>query len=527
VTARPFVPRAPAQEASRSSEPLIRLSGITKRFPGILANDNVALELYRGEVHALLGENGAGKSTLVKILYGFYQADSGEIRYEGTLTRIQSPHDARTLRIGMVFQDFTLIPAMTVVENIALFLPNLTTVLNKKQIARRIEEFSDRYQLMVKPWAPIWQLSVGERQKIELLKLLLADTRTLIFDEPTKVLAPHEIEGLFSIFANLRRDGYSIVFITHKLPEVLACADRITVMRHGRVTGTLFRAEADENTLVTLMFGAAPTEPVRLEHESVAPNTLPLLELRDIKTKGHAMATSLKDINLQIMPGEIVGVAGVSGNGQKELGDVILGLDACAGGSKYLSGQDTTRWSVAQVRASGVAFIPEDPLSMAAVPMLTVRENMALGNPQHYDLVGGLSMNWLAVQQEMAQSYDRLGLTVPAGHVPVRTLSGGQLQRLILARELARTPRLILAFYPTRGLDVPSAMAVRHVLLTCRDNGAGVLLISEDLGELFSLSDRLLVLYQGSIVGQFRPEEISMNEIGQRMTGASTNESCA
>jgi simple sugar transport system ATP-binding protein len=262
----------PTQETSRTPEPLIKLREITKRFSGVIANDNVAIDIYGGEVHALLGENGAGKSTLVKILYGFYQADSGEIRFKGTVTRVQSPHDARKLRIGMVFQDFTLIPAMTVFENIALFLPDLGAILNKKQIVRRIEEVSERYQLRVKPGAPVWQLSVGDRQKIELLKLLLADTRTLIFDEPTKVLVPHEVEGLFTIFTNLRRDGYAIVFITHKLTEVLACADRITVMRHGRVAGTLPRSEADENTLVTLMFGPTPPEPVRLDHESPAPD---------------------------------------------------------------------------------------------------------------------------------------------------------------------------------------------------------------------------------------------------------------
>ena len=523
MAARPDVPSAPVQEISSTTpEPLIKLRGITKRFPSVLANDNAALDIYGGEVHALLGENGAGKSTLVKILYGFYQADLGEIRFNDTLARIQSPHDARKLRIGMVFQDFTLIPAMTVFENIALFLPDLKAFPNKKQIIHQIEEVSERYQLRVNPWAPVWQLSVGDRQKIELLKLLLADTRTLIFDEPTKVLVPHEVEGLFSIFTNLRRDGYAIVFITHKLPEVLACADRITVMRHGRVAGTLPRSEADESTLVTLMFGSTPPEPVRLDRTSPAPDTLPRLELREVQTKGHAMAASLSDINLKIMPGEIVGVAGVSGNGQKELGDMILGLDACVGGAKYLAGEDATRWSVAQVRASGVAFIPEDPLSMAAVPMLTTQENMALGNTRHYALAGGLIMNWPIVQREMKQSYDELDLPAPPYHVPARTLSGGQLQRLVLARELAQNPKLILAFYPTRGLDVPSAMAVRRLLLTSRDTGAGVLLISEDLGELFSLSDRLLVLYQGRIVGQFEPEEISMKEIGQRMTGANT-----
>jgi len=265
--------------STAAAEPLISMQGITKTFPNVVANDEVDLDIYEGEVHALLGENGAGKSTLVKILYGYYQEDSGAIRFNGQAVQIKSPHDARSLRIGMVFQFFTLIPAMSVVENIALFLPTLKAVLNITQIARKIEEVSECYNLQVDPWAPVWQLSVGEQQKVEVLKLLLADARVLILDEPTKVLAPHEVEGLFQVFANLRQDGYAIVFITHKLREVLACADRITVMRRGRIAGTLMTTEASESALVSLMFGTAPPEQALPRRDAINADALPLLEL--------------------------------------------------------------------------------------------------------------------------------------------------------------------------------------------------------------------------------------------------------
>jgi len=503
-----------------NSFPLVALRSVTKSFPGVLANDHVDLEIYGGEVHSLLGENGAGKSTLMKILYGFYRADSGEICLNGQPVEIRSPHDAQRFGIGMVFQDFILIPALSVAENIALFLPNLPAVLDKALIIRRIKEISERYGLQVDPVAPVWRLSVGERQKVEVLKLLLADARILILDEPTRSLAPHEVEGLFQVFANLRRDGYAVVFITHKLQEVLACADRITVMRHGQVAGKLPGSGATEAGLISLMFGMDEIVPPQRRGGTRREDVQPLLELRGISTRAEGEVGGLKEINLRVLPGEIVGVAGVSGNGQRELGDVILGLERCARGGKYLWGQDATHWSVARIRASGVAFIPEDPLGMAAFAWLTVQENMALGDTGRYARQGGLSIDWQLVRDELERSLKRLGFAIPSLYMPVGTLSGGNIQRVVVAREMARNPKLILAFYPTRGLDVRSAMAVRELLLACRDAGAGVLLISEDLGELFSLSDRLVVLFRGRIVGTSAPQEITINEVGYLMTGS-------
>jgi simple sugar transport system ATP-binding protein len=315
----------------------------------------------------------------------------------------------------------------------------------------------------------------------------------------------------------LRRDGYAVVFITHKLKEVLASADRVTVMRHGQVTGTLPGHDATENGLVYLMFGEEIAEVPLQRSDRVCRGGQPLLELRGVKTPGEGGAPGLQDIHLTLQSGEIVGVAGVSGNGQKELGDVILGLEKCTNGSKYLGGQDATHWSVARVRASGVAFIPEDPLSMAAFPRLSVQENMALGNTQRYSRKGGLSLDWEEVRADLENSLKRLGFKIPSFDVPLGTLSGGNVQRMILAREIAQNPRLIIAFYPTRGLDVSGAGAVRELLVASRDGGAGVLLISEDLGELFALSDRLVVLFRGRIVSTSTPGEISMNEVGHRM----------
>jgi simple sugar transport system ATP-binding protein len=495
------------------------MQGISKSFPEVLANDSIDLDIYESEIHALLGENGAGKSTLMKILYGFYRADSGVIVYRGESYTIRSPQDARAIHIGMVFQELNLIPALSVAENIALFLPDLPAMLNAREIAERIAGVSRRYNLLLNPHAMVSQLSIGEQQKVEIIKLLLSDARLLILDEPTRVLAPHEVDALFSVLDKLRADGYAVVFITHKLKEVLACADRITVLRKGRVAGSLLRSEADEETLVELMF-AKRVSALQITREPVrAQASTPLLELRSAGTRGEGAETSLKDVDLQVYPGEIVGAAGVSGNGQKELGDLVLGLIECRSGVKLLDGEDITRLSVQGTRRCGVAFIPEDPLVMASVPLMTVLENYSLTNTRRYARHAGLSMDWPSIKADAQSTLANLGFDIPL-HTPARALSGGNLQRMVIAREMSHQPRLIIASYPTRGLDVQSALAARKALLQARDNGAGILLISEDLDELFMLSDRVIVLYQGRIVGTFAPDETDVYEIGHLMTGS-------
>jgi simple sugar transport system ATP-binding protein len=498
---------------------MITLLGITKAFRGVPANDHIDLDIYGAEIHALLGENGAGKSTLMKILFGFYKADSGEIRLGGQTISIHSPRDARAARIGMVFQDLNLIPAFSVAENIALFLPDLKAILNPQKIDQRINEVSRQYGLEVNPKALVSQLSIGEQQKVEILKLLLSDARLLILDEPTRVLAPHEVTALYSILDNLRKDGYAIVLITHKMKEVLDCADRITVLRGGRVAGTLLRREATEEKLLTMMFekelSGLKVRPTSTDVQAVSP----VLALCNVDTHAEGAGISLQDINLRIYPGEIVGVAGVSGNGQKELCDVVLGMEHAIHGEKLLFGKNLTHRSVQSMRQSGVSFIPENPLQMASVPFMTVLENMALTGTARYARRGGFSMDWQAVRTDVDETTKRLGFSVNF-YTIARSLSGGNLQRMIILREMMHDPRLIVASYLTRGLDVQSTLAARQALVQARENGAGVLLISEDLDELFTLSDRLLVLYGGKIVGEFKPCETDIYSVGHLMTGS-------
>ena len=505
---------------SLEPEPIVSMRGITKRFPNVVANDSVDLDLFPGEIHALLGENGAGKSTLMKILYGFYRADGGSISINGKQAQISSPLDALRLRIGMVFQTFTLVPAMTVAENIALYLPDLPAILDQRHVVNQIETLGKRYQLEVNPGRAVRDISIGDQQKVEVLKLLLGRARVLIFDEATRVLAPHEIEGLFGILEKLKEDGYTIVFITHKMREVLQCAHRITVMRRGRIAKTLLRAEATETRLVDLMFGeAAPREADEPARDYPVCEER-LLELRKISTPPSEVGTQLVDLDLQVRSGEIVGVVGVSGNGQRELADVILGHIPCVSGARLLRGTDATRWRAGKIRESGIGYIPEDTLAMGVVPWMSVLQNTALGNINAYARYKGFSLAWEQVKLDVASSFEALSFDALNLYVPMKKLSGGQLQRTILARELGRKPKLLIASYPTRGLDVRSALATRRVLSEVRNEGGGVLLISEDLDELFDLSDRLVVLYQGRIVGTFTPGEIDRHRIGHLMTGS-------
>ncbi len=497
---------------------LIAARGIVKRYPNVVANDHVDFAVRRGEVHALLGENGAGKSTLSKILYGFSRPDEGRIFFEGRPVELRSPHDARALGIGMVFQNFTLIPALSVLENIALFLTDLPPVFSRADITARIRGFANRFGLSVDPAIPVRELSIGDKQKVEIIKLLLADARFLILDEPTRVLVPHEVEALFRVLAALKAEGYAILFITHKLQEVLAGADRITVMRRGRVAGTMERGQADEAALVSLMFegGAVAREQsaVRLESRERAA----LLELRGAGTRATGGETALRGIDLVVREGETVGVAGVSGNGQKELSDLIQGLRPLRRGVKRLFGRQASGWTIRRIRQNGVAFVPEDPLAMAAVPGMSVRENLVLGTGQRY--AKGVGIDWPRLEADMRACFQRLGFQFPELDSPIRSLSGGNLQKVIIARELAHRPRLIIALYPTRGLDVRSAAAVRELLCAARDSGGGVLLISEDVEELFQMSDRLVVMFGGAIAGEYARGDYRLDAVGHLMTGS-------
>ncbi len=504
----------------------LRLDGITKSFPGVLANCAIHLDIERGEIRGILGENGAGKSTLMKVLYGFTRPDEGTISLEGRPLALRSPSDAIRAGIGMVFQSFMLIPAFSVLENIALSLPRLGVFLSAGQIRRRLLEFASRYGLAADPDARVWQLSVGEQQRVEIVKLLVSGARILILDEPTSVLAPHEVEGLFEILRTLRRDGYTILFITHKLKEVMAVADRITVLRKGSVVGTVPRAQATEEALATMLLGERELRTGALRRAEGEGAARPVLELEDVSVRGPRAGTGLAGVSLRVGAGEIVGVAGVTGNGQTELGEAILGLLRAERGRILLDGADITRWPTARILAHGVAYIPEDPLRMGVAPGLTVAENMILNDRARHMPGGGLFTDWGAIRREIEARVENFGLAIPRLSVPVGTLSGGNVQRLLFLRELARRPKLLVAFYPTRGLDIAATRMAHELLLAARNGGTAILLISEDLDELFALSDRLAVLSRGALVGSFRAGEVQAVEVGLLMTGAGKGAAC-
>ncbi len=505
--------------AAELDVPLVEARGIRKTFGALVANDVEGFELRGGEIHALLGENGAGKSTLSKILYGYYRPDAGDIIVEGKKVSIASPRDARALGIGMVFQTFTLIPALSVFENIILFLQDLPFVIKDREIRQRIEDFEARFGFSVNLDAIAGRLSAGEQQQVEILKQLLAGARILILDEPTKVLTPQESQGLFKSMEALRAAGYSIIFISHKLSEVLSCANRITVMRHGRIAGQLKDDEATEAGLLSLMFGtiANPEEPRGRDHRPRIVRS-PVLELRSVTCAAGTGGVTLWDISLKVNEGEIVGIAGISGNGQRELSDLILGLNKPLRGQKLLWGEDASKWGAAKTRERGAAFIADDPAAFSSIASLTVRENLALGTGKtYYSRVG---LQWAKLDKEMKSAFARFGFPRPPFEAVAANLSGGNLQRMVLTREISRDPGLIVALYPTRGLDVQSANAVRDALIEMRNKGAALLVVSEELEELFMLSDRLAVLTEGRLIAEFEPSQYNAEMVGSWMVRA-------
>jgi len=494
------------------------LDGITKRFGNLVANDQISLRIQKQHVHALLGENGAGKSTLMKILYGVYKPDSGTIMLDGKVVNIHSPQASRAAGIGMVFQSFMLIPAFTVIENIALSLRDVGIVVDERKIEHDIREISDKYRFDIDPRAKVWQLPLGAQQKIEIIKLVMAGARLLIFDEPTSVLAPHEVEGLFDIFSRLRSDGYTIIFISHKLNEVLSCSNEITVLRGGRVVGSVARADATESILVSMIVGDKTADSRTYDRKPIAKGAAPVLEVRDLSAKDDRNRQALDSISFNILPGEILGIAGVSGNGQKELGEVIQGVRPALSGSIQLAGQEIIHASIAQILRTGVNCVPEDPLRQGAVPVMSVEENLALSDVSSAKERDWQRMNWATARSRASWFTEKFGLKMPRLNVAIEALSGGNVQRIVFARELSSPAKLLLAYYPTRGLDIHAAEIVRLALLDYRDQGAAILLISEDLDELFAIADRIMVMYHGRNVGERLPEQADVQQIGYLMT---------
>jgi ABC-type uncharacterized transport system ATPase subunit len=497
------------------------MRGITKRFPGVLANDAVDFEAAAGEVHALLGENGAGKSTLSNILTGLYRPDEGEIWIYGEQAHFNSPSDAIDAGIGMVHQHFRLVPPFTVAENIVLGEHREEArkfILKPRQIERRVAGLGKRYGIVVDPGARVWQLSVGEQQRVEILKALYREARILILDEPTAVLTPQEAEALFRTLRAMAMEGRTVIFISHKLHEVKAVADRVTVLRGGRSLATVSALEATPRELAALMVGRQ-VELARRVERSTPPRPEPALEVEQVSVRGDRGEEALKDVSLEVRGGEIVGVAGVAGNGQRELAEVITGMRPPASGRVRAAGRRLRSGDPRSAIAARVAHVPEDRLGTGVAPSLSIAENSVLKSYRSPAISRGPLLRRRAIREHAVELIRRYAVQTPGAHQRARDLSGGNLQKLVLGREFSGKPQVLVAASPTRGLDVGAIETVHAYLRQAAADGVAVLLLSEDLDEILALADRVVVIYEGRLTGDFDPDKASIEEIGFAMAG--------
>ena len=496
--------------------PAVSMRGIVKRFPGVLANDHVDFEAAEGEVHALLGENGAGKTTLSNVLTGLLQPDAGTIQLYGRPAAFGSPRDALDAGICMVHQHFRLVDRFTVAENLLLGdrrHEGRRFRIRPQLVNRQVRELSERYRLPVEPDAHVWQLSVGEQQRVEILNALYQDARILVLDEPTAVLTPQEAEALFTTLRAMVAEGRTVVFISHKLHEVKAVSDRITVLREGRTVATRATSEATPRSLAVLMVGH---ELERAERKtSVGRESHAVLELEQLWVEGDRGNAAVKDVTLRVDAGEIVGVAGVSGNGQRELADAIAGLRMPSRGSIRVGGVPLRGGDPREAYAAGVAYVPEDRLGTAVAPDLSVSANLALKS--YRDTSAGPLLPLGAMQRHAEELIDEYGIKTPGASSAAETLSGGNLQKLVLAREFSGSPKVLVAASATRGLDAAAVANVHTHLIEAAARGVGILLISEDLDEILALNDRILVMYEGRVAEV--PARGSVDEIGLLMAG--------
>lgn len=498
--------------------PVVELRGITKRFPGIVANDNISLQLRKGEIHALLGENGAGKSTLMSILFGLYQPDEGDIYVNGNRETIDGPGKAIKLGIGMVHQHFKLVQNFTVAENIILGVePRKGLSINYRQANERVAELSNQYGLKVDPKQRIQDITVGMQQRVEILKTLYRGAEILIFDEPTAVLTVQEIKDLMQILRNLAAEGKSIILITHKLKEIMEVSDRVTVIRRGKVIDTLITAETNESELAEKMVGRRVS--FQLDQEKREPGQH-LLQVKDLTVRGHDKGRNvLQNVSFNIRAGEIYGLAGVDGNGQHELVEALTGLRPVDSGSVTLAGVDLTRKSVRERMRAGVAHIPEDRQKHGLVLDFKVSENMVLTTYQDPRFGRGGFIDNKAIDEQATKLIQEFDVRTAGIHVPIRALSGGNQQKAIIARELTRDPQLLIAVQPTRGLDIGAIEFIHERLLQAKNEGKAILLISYELDELYKMSDRIAVIFDGQIMGELDGEQVDDEKIGLMMAG--------
>ncbi|MFW2380941.1 MAG: ABC transporter ATP-binding protein [Acidimicrobiales bacterium] len=495
---------------------MLEMKNITKRFPGVLANDSVDLTVEAGQVHTLLGENGAGKSTLMKILYGLYHADEGEVWLNGERLIVNSPNDAIRSGIGMIHQHFMLVPTLTVAENIALGLKSNFSRADMDPVRDHLRDLSEQYGLQIDPDAIIWQLAVGERQRAEILKALYREAELLVLDEPTAVLTPPEVDDLFVTLRQLRDDGKGLIFISHKLHEVMDLSDEITVLRDGKVAGHTRPSETSREQLAQMMVGR-PVELTRtLAEVEPGPERLHITGLTVLGDRG---TTAVNDLSISVRAGEIVGVAGVSGNGQRELAEAILGLRHIEAGTIEVGGSERDDPTPRGVRKLGVSYVPEERMRDGVVGEFTVAENLLLVDYEKPPYTRRGLLNFAAIGDRCRDLVDRFSVKTPSIEERTKNLSGGNIQKVVIAREFTCGAEVLVVAQPTRGVDIGAAEYIHERLLEQRGQGAAILLISEDLDEVLQLSDRVVVLLEGEVMGEVPRNEANPQAIGLLMSG--------
>lgn len=532
----PFTNLNPSQSSpvgTQENQPVLSMNGITCRFSDVIANNDVHFDLFKGEIHGLLGENGAGKTTLMSVLYGLYKPEAGEIYVKGKKVDIKSPLDAIGLGIAMVHQHFLLTPSHTVTENIIVGLksPRRSILLNTTEAEKRILELSRKYGLKIDPKAIVGDLSVGEQQRVEIIKALYRDVDILILDEPTSMLTPVEEKALFSTLSAMVKAGLSIIFITHKLREVIEASTRVTVLRGGKVIGTVMTAKTTETDLAKLMIGRSLTHSVdRLEQEIDAgiqkspsarttAGLATMLELKNVFALNNSGVQALKDLSLTVSKGEILGIAGVDGNGQSEMAEIVSGLRKIQSGQVTIDGRDITGMSPKQIREWGLAYIPEDRLNTGLILEYTIAENLILDRWYSRPYSGKIFLDKHEMKRFAEEIVTNFDVRTPSLDIQVRYLSGGNLQKIVLGRELSKEHKLLIAHNPTRGLDVGAAEYVHKQLFKQKASGVAVLLLSLDLDEILLVSDRIAVIYAGTIMGVFDRTTADVDKIGPLMGG--------